>query len=1008
MVPVAAAGEDRGPSRGGSLRARLARLGAGDASAAVRLLADPVLVGLGDVAIDDLAIAPDVDLLLSTLARAAESADPTGREAMRAFVTRLGQDGELRARAYSVLGMSSALGDHLVRHPGDWVALLEPDDEVGPGHPRDELLAAVGAQPGDDEPRAAGSSPEVLSALRVAYHRRLMGLAADDLTGRTGFEGTAAGLSDLAGAALEAALAIARAGSPAGAPPCRLAVVAMGKCGGRELNYVSDVDVLFVGAAVPGGDEATALRTATRLAVATMRACQETTAEGTLWQVDANLRPEGRDGALVRTPASYDGYYRRWAATWEFQALLKARAVGGDRELGEQFVALTTPMVWSAADREGFVAHVRTMRRRVEAHVSGKDGERELKLGPGGLRDVEFSVQLLQLVHGRSDPTLRSATTLDALAALAGGGYVGRDDAATLADAYRFLRTLEHRIQLYRLQRTHLLPRDEPALRRIGRSMGFRVDPVRDLTDQWRRHAREVRRIHEKLFYRPLLEAVASLDAGDARLTVEAAGQRLQALGYVDPAGALRNLQSLSSGVSRRAAIQRTLLPVMLGWFAQSPDPDAGLTAFRQVSDALGSSHWYLRLLRDESAVAERMAHVLASSKYAAALLLRAPEAVQMLASDEELRPRTGAVLVGEALSAAQRHESPEGAVAAVRALRRRELFRTAVAELVGSAEVDEVAAALTNVADATIAGALAAAVRAVEASRQAPLSTRFAVVAMGRYGGGELGFASDADVLFVHDPLPGAGEQETTEAALAVAQELRRLLRLPTPDPPLEIDADLRPEGRNGPLVRSLASYAAYYRRWSAPWEAQALLRAKAVAGDRDLGAEFTAMIDPLRYPAGGIGEDAVREVRRLKARMEAERLPRGADPSLHTKLGRGGLTDVEWVAQLVSMRHGYELDGLRTTRTVPALTAAAAAGLLDPDDVDTLVQAWRLATRIRDAVMLVSGRPSDMVPTDHRTLAQVSQVLGYPPGASGELLELYRRVSRRARTVVERVFYA
>ncbi|MEO6822171.1 MAG: bifunctional [glutamine synthetase] adenylyltransferase/[glutamine synthetase]-adenylyl-L-tyrosine phosphorylase, partial [Candidatus Nanopelagicales bacterium] len=698
----------RGPSRGGSLGARLARLGAADASAAVRLLADPVLVGLEDAAIEDLAIAPDVDLLLSTLARASESADPAGKQALGAFVTRLGQDGALRARAYAVLGLSSALGDHLVRHPGDWVALLEPDSRTEPALPRDELLAAVGAQPCDDEPRAAGSSLAVLSALRVAYHRRLMAIAADDQTGRAGFERTAADLSDLAGAALEAGLAIGRAGLPVDAPPCRLAVVAMGKCGGRELNYVSDVDVLFVGAAAPGGDEAAALRTATRLAAATMRACRETTAEGTLWQVDANLRPEGRDGVLVRTPASYDGYYRRWAATWEFQALLKARAVAGDFELGEQLVALTAPMVWSAADREGFVAHVRAMRRRVEAHVAGRDGERELKLGPGGLRDVEFSVQLLQLVHGRSDPTLRSATTLQALQALADGGYVGRDEAATLADAYRFLRTLEHRIQLFRLQRTHVLPRDEAALRRIGRAMGFRVHPVRDLTDQWRRHAREVRRIHEKLFYRPLLEAVASLDAGDARLTVEAAGQRLQALGYADPVGALRNLQALSSGVSRRAAIQRTLLPVMLGWFAQSPDPDAGLTAFRQVSDALGSSPWYLRLLRDESAVAERMAHVLASSKYAAALLLRAPEAVQLLASDEELAPRPRAVLLGEALSAAQRHDSPEGAVAAVRALRRRELFRTAVAELVGTAEVDEVAAALTNVADATIAGALA------------------------------------------------------------------------------------------------------------------------------------------------------------------------------------------------------------------------------------------------------------------------------------------------------------
>ncbi len=278
----------------------------------------------------------------------------------------------------------------------------------------------------------------------------------------------------------------------------------------------------------------------------------------------------------------------------------------------------------------------------------------------------------------------------------------------------------------------------------------------------------------------------------------------------------------------------------------------------------------------------------------------------------------------------------------------------------------------------------------------------------MGRYGGAELGFGSDADVMFVHDPLPGTDEREATEAALAVARELRRLLALPTPDPPLDIDADLRPEGKDGPLVRTLASYASYYARWSAPWEAQALLRAAPVAGDADLGREFAELIAPLRYPAGGIDERAVREIRRLKARMEAERLPRGADPTLHTKLGRGGLSDVEWVVQLLILQHGHEVAALRTTRTLPALLAAREAGLLERADADELAHAWRSASRIRDAVMLVRGRAGDMVPTEPLVLRQVSQVLGYAPGRSGELVEDYRRVSRRARTVVEKVFYS
>ncbi|MFB9840287.1 bifunctional [glutamine synthetase] adenylyltransferase/[glutamine synthetase]-adenylyl-L-tyrosine phosphorylase, partial [Actinoallomurus acaciae] len=482
-------------------------------------------------------------------------------------------------------------------------------------------------------------------------------------------------LADLASAALEAGLAIARAELGELAGLCRLAVIGMGKCGGRELNYVSDVDVVFVAEPAPGQDEDAALRAATRLASGMMRACSASTPEGALWEVDAALRPEGRSGPLVRTMASHRAYYERWAKTWEFQALLKARPVAGDLELGEEYVRTLASLVWSAAGRDNFVEDVQAMRRRVEEHIAPEQAGRQLKLGPGGLRDVEFAVQLLQLVHGRADEELRGPNTLIALKKLSWGGYVGRGDAAALGTAYRFLRRVEHLIQLHRLRRNHLVPEDEQSLRRLGRALGFRVNPVEEFTAEWRRHAREVRRLHEKLFYRPLLQAVARLPGDEVRLTREAARIRLEALGYNDPAGALRHLEALTAGVSRRASIQRTLLPVMLDWFADYPDPDAGLLGFRQVSDALGTTPWYLRLLRDDVAVAERMARVLASSRYATELLLRAPEAVGMLRAETELTPRSADALRGEAQSAVGRylaspHDLSADAVAAVRGLR--------------------------------------------------------------------------------------------------------------------------------------------------------------------------------------------------------------------------------------------------------------------------------------------------------------------------------------------------
>jgi glutamate-ammonia-ligase adenylyltransferase len=533
-----------------------------------------------------------------------------------------------------------------------------------------------------------------------------------------------------------------------------------------------------------------------------------------------------------------------------------------------------------------------------------------------------------------------------------------------------------------------------------------RADPAAELTAAWRQHAAEVRRLHEKLFYRPLLEAVARLPSEAARLTPEAAQAQLEALGYADPAGALRHIEALTSGVSRRAAIQRTLLPVMLGWFADAASPDAGLLGFHQVSDALGNSPWYLRLLRDDTMVARRMARVLAASRYATDLLLRQPEMVAILGEDGQLAARPAAALRAEAVAAVRRHASAPDAVAAVRALRRRELLRTATADLLGLSVVEETGEALTAVTAAAVSAALEVAVRTAEAS-QGSLPTRLCVVAMGRFGGHETGYGSDADVMFVHDPLPGADEEEASRAAHAVAEDLRALLARPAPDPPLLIDPGLRPEGKQGPLVRTLASYRAYYERWSVPWEAQALLRAEPVAGDRPLGARFTALADEYRYPAGGIGDDFAREIRRIKARMEAERMPRGVDPALHLKLGPGGLSDVEWVVQLLQLRHAHAVPGLRTTRTMAGLAAAAGAGLVGEDDAAALAAAWRLAARVRDAVVLVRGRPSDMLPTRQPELAAVASVLGYAPEAYQDLEQDYRRAARRARAVMDRLFY-
>ena len=977
-------------------RGTLARRGFVDAEAAARVIDH--WEDEHELLLDVLAQSADPDHALMALDRLCDR--------VPGLMSRLAAAPVLARQLIMVLGGSNRLAHHLIAHP-EHIDLLEGElAQLSAAALRRELLEAAGADSESPLPIATDPTGD---GLRIAYRGALLRIAARDLCAPEPLEAVADiadELSDLADATLEAALSISRLKLGENALKTRLAVVGLGKCGAQELNYVSDVDVLFVAEPVLGSDGAPlvtndqAVQIATRMAAEMTRICSAHTAAGTIWEVDVALRPEGKAGQLVRTLSSHRIYYERWAKTWEFQAMLKARPAAGDLELGQAFVDLVAPMVWVAAERENFVADSQAMRKRVVAHIPARDQGRELKLGEGGLRDVEFSVQLLQLVHGRVDERLRTRATLPALKTLIDNGYVGREDGKGLALAYRFLRTLEHRIQLYNLRRTHLLPNNDHDLRRLGRSLGYK-DPVNELLSTWRHTAQRVRRLHERLFYSPLLDAVAKIPSNELRLTTDAALDRLRALGYADPTAALRHIAALSQGVTRQAEIQRQLLPAMLGWFAGAPNPDHGLLAFRQVSEALGTTPWYLRALRDEGAMAERIARILASSRYAVALLKRAPQTVQMLADDQELRPRSLAELKAEMHAAAGRQSDGVAAVEAIRAIRRRELFRIAAGDLLGEHDVIITGAALTDLASATIDAALAVAREA--ASESVP---RIAVIAMGRWGGREMSYASDADAMFVMEDGTDA-DNDPIKVATAVINEMRTLLTRPSADPALSIDADLRPEGKGGALIRSLTAYRNYYSRWSSTWELQALVRADGLAGDEELAKILMAEIDARRWPEGGLSASQLIEIRKLKARVEAERLPRGADPAKHTKLGPGGIADVEWTVQLLQLQHAYRLPALRVTQTIAALRAACDAGVIDAMDAGHLEAAWIFASRIRNQIMLMRGRGSDSLPGDNRELASLAELLGYGPGESSHLLADYRRVTRRARQVVERVFW-
>ncbi|CAN5154707.1 bifunctional [glutamine synthetase] adenylyltransferase/[glutamine synthetase]-adenylyl-L-tyrosine phosphorylase [soil metagenome] len=972
----------------------LARLGFTELDLTAELLGDDGELAVVARFLPEFADAADADQALGLIGALLRRA-PAETSALLA-------EADTAHRLIRVLGASAGLGEFFLRRPAALDALREPlRAPLTAEEYRADIVASI-----SETARAVGEE-DCWNTLRARYRWHLARLAAFDL-GQSdplgGLDRIAAALADLAAGALDASLAVARRFSSFPADEVaatRLAVIGMGKAGARELNYVSDVDVIFVVEASGDLAESRAVEIGTKLAMATMRGAGELALEPRLWEVDANLRPEGKAGALVRTLESHLAYYERWAKSWEFQALLKARAFAGDLELGERYVSRVAPLVWSSASRENFVEGVQRMRERVTDNIPAAQLDYELKLGPGGLRDVEFTIQLLQLVHGQTDDAVHQRATLPALIALAEAGYIGRVEAAEFSRDYRFLRLLEHRLQLARLTRTHLMPSDPDAVRILARASGI-LSSGAELVERWTRTKRAVRSLHERLFYRPLLSAVAALPEDDFTLTNEQAVARLAAIGFRDPRGALAHIAALTGGVSRRAAIQRHLLPVMLQWFADGADPDYGLLAFRRLSDELGESYWFLRMLRDSSGAAHRLTSVLSSSRFVGVLLERIPEAAAWVDHEEELRPRTREALVDETMATLARHGDLASASLALRTARRREVLRLAMAAILGHIDVQTLGRALTDITTAILTGVLGAVHTADD-------GIEFAIIAMGRYGGRELGFGSDADVMYVYRARDSAGEpsvpgeiaQATAHAIVTDLQRYTEDLRLP-----LDLDIGLRPEGKNGAVVRSLDSYRAYYSRWSLTWEAQALLRADGAAGDPGLIADFLALADTVRFPTA-ISEHDVREVKRIKARVESERLPQAADPSRHLKLGRGSLSDVEWFVQLIQLQFGATIPALRTTSTLSALAAASAEGFISQPDAEKLRAAWIFASRVRSAMTLWTAKTADVLPTDRQQLEGVAHLLEYPPVSASALEEDYLRVTRLARSVFERHFY-
>jgi len=881
--------------------------------------------------------------------------------------------------------------------------------------------------------RGEDQSPEELvRRLRLFKARQSLRLAARDVWLGLPMETLGREQAALAEALLRAALPRleAQLRQRYGAPvPEGFVVLGLGKLGGEDLNWSSDIDLVLVhrGDGTTSGGSAGAVPTVTyytRLAEALARAMSTVTEDGFCFRVDLDLRPQGRSGAAVSSLPAMLQYYEQQGRTWERAAWIKARPVAGDLALGQELLAGLGPFVWRRTLDLAAVEALRDLKMQIDLRSTAR--ENDVKLGPGGIREVEFVAAALQLLHGGRNGALRVRSTQRALRRLVEAGLLSQADADRLLEAYAFLRRVENRLQMVDERQTQAVPQAGPERERLAHSLGF--PDGGGLDAELSRHRTYVAQAFRVLLgqeargelpHEPDLIVALDDDAADG-LRAEALARR----GFDDAPAALASLQRLRR-VLGAARLEEGPGPSgialqLLQGAARSPDPDQALFYLAEFASGLSVPAGYLRLLHQRPAVARRLLDLFGQSAYLSAELVRTPELLDQLVSwDTEAlhKPpeRIRAELDGRAARAT---EDPEQLLGALRRFKNEEVLRVGLGDIAGELEVPEVARQLTALADGLLDHAVLLAaehargrwgIPRMRDGRRAPL----AVLGMGKLGGRELGYHSDLDLLFVYG---SSADEETTGGAQGrighheyfarMVQRLLSLLTLQYREGRLyEVDTRLRPSGNQGPLVVSEEALLEHHTRRAQLWERQALVKARAVAGDvaygeRLLGTALAPLVWERPLPEG-----AAEEIHRLRMRMEREVAGESVD-QLNPKTGQGGLVDVEFATQYLQLLWGAAVPAVRRPETLEALEALAASGRLRREDAAALREGYLFLRRVENRQRLVHGRALRHLPTRGRPLLLLARRLGYGgPDAGGAFLSEYRAVAAMVRAAYVRV---
>lgn len=969
-------------------------------------------------------------------------------------------DADCRRVLMTLLGASPFLTGILCRHE-DFPRALFLANEFGRDKDEATMLGELQAMLPLESDFAA-----LQRGLRQHKCLEILRIAARDLCGLADLAQTAAGLSALAGASLQRAYEVCdrllreEYGAPLLDPigsdaaiEAEFTVFGMGKFGGRELNFSSDIDLIYfytsekgmtAGLPSPHGERRNRIHLHQyfcKLADLITKAVGQPTADGFVFRVDLRLRPEGNSGEMATPLRSAEVYYESWGQSWERAAMIKARPVAGSLPLGETLLSSLEPFIFRRYLDYAMVEDVKLMKQKIDRNLTReREGELNLKLGRGGIREIEFFIQALQLIYAGKQPILRERNSLMALARLREAGLIRSEEEQTLRDAYIFLRSVEHRIQVVQERQTHALPTVPEELRALARRCGFADTETFSAELEHHRHA--VQTIYHDLFYsgeetlrdeiRP--EILWLFDsAADADLVMDF----LEEKGFKNPAGAYESLLLLRDGPKKSPLTERArrqlerIAPLLMQEVFDAPEPEMALLNLERFLGALRARATFYALLAENREVTKLLISLFGTSQFLSRIFIQHPEILDSLVSRSYVISfKERDEMEGELRDILERCSAYEEKLDALRRFRKEEFLRIALNDIHGNSRPGESASQLSSLADVCLAAAVTLAhdellprygLPYIAGPDGSEREAGFAIVGMGKLGGMELNYHSDLDIIFIHEgngetrPAPGCDlerfrPQTNQEYFSRLAQRIISVLTLLTREGAVyQIDTRLRPSGNQGPLVTSLSAFADYHGTSAQPWERQALIKARVVCGPPQLARQIMEVIRDIVY-VRPLPEALQGEIRRLRERMELE-IAREGSAHFNIKTGRGGMVDVEFIVQYLQLLYGGQEVAVQSQNTLAALEALHREQHVTDEDFEVLRTGYEFLRRLENRLRLAHDESISELSGERAYLVKLAKRLGYPAQARrpDELfLEEYRRVTTGIREVFERVFAA